>query len=1347
MRARSIAVNGALSSAVAAFTLLIASFDVPLQAQQANPSAIPVTASKLPAEVQAKLDKMQTDLKAARAAGDPGAEAKILNRLGDIYYGVSAYMDALDSYKQALALAHQEKDKRQVAAALNGIGNCHRDLGQSDKATELYGQALEIATEGGDLKGQATALNGLGWVADYQGQFEESLAYHEKALDLARKANDDDLTAAILKRQGVAYMDLGERQKAVDAYNKALDLFRRAGDKNGEARTLINLGILHDGAGEQATAVPEFKAALPLLVQDGDRNGEAIALNNLGVAYSGSGDKQEALDAYKRAAAAFRETGNRPAESDALLNIGFLERGLDKDQEALDSFAQALKSAEAAHDSKRTATLEDEIGGTCLLLNRGQDALDHLQQALPLYRQQRNVNGEARVLMAVASAHDMLGDPGAGLNGARQALAIYRGQGNHEKEGSALSGIALTEDMLHDTAAEVESYKEAAEAYALAGEPRDQGHSLTNVGNIENRLGHWLEAMDAYNQARTAFRKAGDSGDEAGILNNIGAIYHERGELQKSVEAFNEAMSVAHAAQDPSAEAMTLSNLDSLYADSGQPERAIKDYEKALPAYRQKGDQDSEANALLNIGVVYERIGELQHAVRYCGQAAAEFHTTRNAVGEGSALNATGAVYADLGQFPQAMDFFNQALAVFPKDDRGQDETLVNIGFIYLQQGKAENAVAPFELALQHLSRTGSDPGLTTTLWSDVGILLYMGGRTQEGFDDLNRALKISRDSGNRAYEASVLNIIGDEYHETGDQKKAGSSFRDALLIADAIGDPLVEANACHGLMLAEERRQPSLAIFFGKRAVNLLQNVRFNVQGLGQQMQMGFLRSKEHVYRDLADLLIDEGRLSEAERVLDLLKEAEFKDFARGQVTAEWGQLALTATEQQSKTMFDAAVSKAAKLDEQWFDLNTKASRTPEEDTKLKQLSGQITEALNGLTTCYQQLDDLFRKPERKTAEETNTLQELVRNTPGAVGLYTLVGKDRYSIIVIRGSGPPVSPRQFAISEKDLNRKVEALRQALNDPTQNSLPAAQELYRIVVGPIADLLAKAHPTTLLWSLDGVLRYVPMAALNDGSRYLVEKYASVVISTGKSASRIASPDVAHLQGVGFGISRKGYEATLGPLPQVWDELFAVFRDPDLTASKGVVRGPILMNDQFTEDALKDYLQKKEPVVHIASHFVFNAGDDRGSYLLLAGEKQGGLGYELSLAELNSSTELTFQGTELLTLSACETGVGGAQQDGHEVDGLGTMAQLKGAQAVMASLWEVDDASTADLMGEFYRRWVDGAGKVEKAEALRQAQLKMLHDGFTPKPDPDNPNAPTSFTHPHYWAPFILMGNWK
>ena len=155
---------------------------------------------------------------------------------------------------------------------------------------------------------------------------------------------------------------------------------------------------------------------------------------------------------------------------------------------------------------------------------------------------------------------------------------------------------------------------------------------------------------------------------------------------------------------------------------------------------------------------------------------------------------------------------------------------------------------------------------------------------------------------------------------------------------------------------------------------------------------------------------------------------------------------------------------------------------------------------------------------------------------------------------------------------------------------------------------------------------------------------------------------------------------------------------------------------------------------------------------------------GDGNHLSLAELKNLPNL-FGGVQLLTLSACNTGVGDSNADGKEVEGLGVLAQRKGAKAVIASLWPVADASTSLLMQDFYRTRKSSA--TTKAEALRQAQLALLrgtlkteqvtmanralmHEPAVNEEQPQparfalHPESP--YAHPYYWAPFFLMGNW-
>ena len=145
--------------------------------------------------------------------------------------------------------------------------------------------------------------------------------------------------------------------------------------------------------------------------------------------------------------------------------------------------------------------------------------------------------------------------------------------------------------------------------------------------------------------------------------------------------------------------------------------------------------------------------------------------------------------------------------------------------------------------------------------------------------------------------------------------------------------------------------------------------------------------------------------------------------------------------------------------------------------------------------------------------------------------------------------------------------------------------------------------------------------------------------------------------------------------------------------------------------------------------------------------------------MTLSKMEDSS-ISFHGTRLLTLSACSTAKGDAAKDGQEMDSLGMIAQQKDAEAVLATLWDVNDASTSRLMSDFYARWVKNPAD-GKAEALRQAQLAFVRGatiastksgtdrGFESAqeaPSAATPHA-AGFTHPFYWAPFVLFGNFQ
>jgi len=294
----------------------------------------------------------------------------------------------------------------------------------------------------------------------------------------------------------------------------------------------------------------------------------------------------------------------------------------------------------------------------------------------------------------------------------------------------------------------------------------------------------------------------------------------------------------------------------------------------------------------------------------------------------------------------------------------------------------------------------------------------------------------------------------------------------------------------------------------------------------------------------------------------------------------------------------------------------------------------------------------------------------------------------------------------------------------------------------------------------MWSLDGVLRYVPVAALQDEQqKYLVETYGNVMF-TPASRDRLKDAVDIHWRGLGLGVSKRGeivlpdgsQRLRFVALPGVPRELRSIIHDKateQTAAGDGLLEGRVLLDEGFTKDAMRTALRQRYPLVHIASHFMFQPGNESDSFLLLGGA--GGQNARLTVGELK---HISFEGVNLLTLSACETALGGGKANGVEVESFGVLAQRQGAEAVMATLWPVADVSTPLLMRELYRLREEKSG-MTKAEALRRAQLALL-TGAVKLADAKQDSrglihgiasAKASFTHPFYWAPFILIGNWK
>src|SRR2546421_2159102 len=887
----------------------------------------------------------------------------------------------------------------------------------------------------------------------------------------------------------------------------------------------------------------------------------------------------------------------------------------------------------------------------------------------------------------------------------------------------------------------------------------DEGERLRQQATPDSLRG----AVEKYQEALRLWRESGDRASETAVMASLGLTLQLLHQHEKAIEVYAQALALLRESGASAEEGSLLYNIGTAQFFLGRFDKAAESYERALAIERAFKDRDAEGNTLAYLGAAYERLGQYAQAIENFERALAVHRELRNRAQEGVVLNNLGAVYNDLGRYDRALEQYQQALAVYREvgDRRNEGTTLANAGFAFYKLGQTAKAVEYYERALVLQRELADKPQEANTL-TKLGLAQLAEGKPADALKTSERALALHRELKDRCGDGHPRGVLGETTRALGKNEQSLAYLGAALAAMRELDSRAGEAGTLGELMLTYKARGAARpAIFYGKQAVNALQELRQNIRGLDKESQESFVGAKQETYRTLAGLLISEGRLAEAQQVLDMLKRDEYLQFVRrdgGETSALAARAALSPEEAALEQRYREISDSVASIGRQRGELAAKQDLTPDERRRMAELETQLEAANAAFQKFLDRLEAEFAGAKAGgdkvyQLREAEGLREVLREIGGgAVALYTVVGAEKYYVILYTPDA--TIAREYPIRAEQLNAKIFALREALQNPSTDPRPLAAELYRIIVGPVAKDLEQAKAETLMWSLDGALRYVPLAALYDGERYMVERYRDVVFTPATQANLKDQPR-AQSKGIGLGVSKA--HGNFNALPAVPEELRSIFRDTAAAAganatpapapaTQGVLSGRVLMDEEFTDESFREALRQRYPVVHIASHFAFKPGDETDSFLLL------GDGSRLPLSKIKTSTNL-FGGVELLTLSACDTATGGAGSDGREVEGFGVLAQRQGAKAVMASLWPVADASTRLLMQEFYRLRGEGDG-VTKAEALRRAQVELLRGSDAQSASGErrglsvagNATA-TKFSHPYFWAPFILIGNWK
>ena len=980
--------------------------------------------------------------------------------------------------------------------------------------------------------------------------------------------------------------------------------------------------------------------------------------------------------------------------------------------QSVDGTAQPQLSEAALMQVEANRLLEQGVQQSGL--SQFRQALQSYEQALVIYRDLKDRLGEALTLNNIGLVNSSQGDYRAALGYYEQALAITRDIKDRAGEARTLNSIGSANWARGDYGAALGDYEQALVIYRDLKDRDGEALTLSNIGNVEQSLDNYSAALGYYDQSLAIYRDLKDRGSEALTLASIGAMNNLLGNFGAVLGYYEQALAIYRDIGDRAGEAFTLASIGAMNNLLGDYRAALGYYDQALAIYRDIKNRTSEAQTLSDIGDVQQSLGDYGTALGYYEQALAIYRDIKYPLGEAQTLDNIGNVKQALGDYSAALDYYEQALAIARDigDRTSEAQTLDNIG--NMQQSLGDYSAA---------------------------------------LDYYEQALAIARDIGDRNGEALALALIGDMQLSLDDYSAALGYSEQALAIYRDIKNRTGEALALEGIGRAYgAQSQPELAILFLKQAVTTYEAIRKDNQPLSSDLQATYTTTVAGTYRNLADLLLQQDRIFEAQEVLDLLKVQELNDYLRGVRGETAHTLTILRPEEEILQRYGELQTQAAAIAQELAQLRQlePTGRTPAQNQRigtLVQLQQEMTKQFNDFVDSddiQTLIGQLSRTAQRQSLnlEDLAALQDDLTALKGAI-LYPLILEDRLELVITIPNNPPLR-RTVNVDRVTLNHAITDFRQVLDNPDHDPKPAAQTLYNYLIRPLEADLAAAGIETIVYAPDGPLRYVPLGALHDGNQWLIENYRvnNITARSLQDLDKDPNPIVNVLAGA-FADQSLSYTIPVGRRSQTFRGL--PFAGQEVTQLATTLTTTALLDGQFTWAAIRPKMNEFT-VVHFATHAAFVPGQPEDSFILF------GSGETPTLADIKT---WNLANVDLVVLSACETGLGGVEGNGEEILGLGYQFQRAGARAVIASLWQVDDGGTQALINAFYRALRQG---YSKAEALQRAQQALINDdlsfvgeprGTTIRVVDARTGQPITLRgqsdHPYYWAPFILIGN--
>jgi CHAT domain-containing protein len=828
-----------------------------------------------------------------------------------------------------------------------------------------------------------------------------------------------------------------------------------------------------------------------------------------------------------------------------------------------------------------------------------------------------------------------------------------------------------------------------------------KGVALYQEGDIQGAIAQWETALNAY-------RNTNNRAEVVIVLENLARAYQQIGQTDRTITYWHQVIVAYRQMGNQKQVGRMLTEQAQSYTSLGQNQRAIAilcnppekgkpcTKDTALPITRQAKDRQGEAAALGSLGNAYRNRGEYDEAIKYLEESLAIANELANPIYRASAHNSLGNVHNSL-----ALVNYRRANSAEYRGDSIEAEKYKNQAVEH-----DSKALQSFGDSIK-IARTQNDSlGQMRALVNSIPPL-YRTSRLLEAAESLQQARSLLEqlpDSRDKVYAAiDLANFL------------QPVTFVEETSAETKCLNPELQLQAQELLQQAvstAQRLQDYRAESFALGKLGHLYECRKNYQqalDLTQQAQLP--ANQDMLAKDSLYLWQwQAGRIFKAQG-----KESEaFNAYKEAVATLETIRSDILTANRDLQLDFRDAINPIYRelaqlsLEQASLPSSEPGKRTKELDAALKTID----------SLKLAELQNYFGNDCVLAAVNQHKV-DLAAGVGSASAVFSsIILSDRTAILVSFPNGEKrlkwidVDTKTLTQEINEFRRGLERFSDIIYDPTQ-----AQKLYDWIVRPFAADLKQAQIKTLVFIQDGILRSVPMAALHDGEKFLVEKYAiattpSLTLTDAKALSR------ERLRALAVGLTKESLieGRKFAALTNVSSEISQV--QTLIPGSK------VLLDDNFTSDRLQQELsQRIYPIIHIATHGEF-AAEPENTFLITG--NNGKLTFT-KLDEAIRRIRRQSDTVELLALTACQTAAG----DDRAALGLAGVAIQAGVRSALASLWYIQDAPTVTLVTKFYASLKNSG--TSKAEALRAAQLELIEAGG-------------QYAHPAYWAPFILIGNW-